>query len=370
MRLTLVAVGLCVTLLTVLPALVSGGAVTYYLHDYEGTGVWQNCNSGTARDYMSSSLPQGSYVEGFLDQTGFGSGHSFYLVPCGTGIYGAGTWTAWIWVEGPSSVTQIGWSMWTASCTEPCNLITCCGVGIYSHGFAGSSKPFLLRIELDADAFTLGPGETMHIEFFAYPDNQLKLCWDGVECASCIMFGDPCSFDGGENLNAKVAVHVLPHSGSRSCASGMPQIQDCQDIITTQPGWNVDAFPVFFDLYEYRGFEYSLCWPGLYSCTFNDCSHLSIGQIIESGDEIAQTWFSCMPYSVAIPGWAWIYDWGMICVGPSMYNPDVIVLDCECDINMPKCNFCAGIGGFVGDDPCTPTGAEESTWGEIKMMFR
>jgi hypothetical protein len=61
----------------------------------------------------------------------------------------------------------------------------------------------------------------------------------------------------GANPDAKVAVHVIPH-GSRSCTKGFPVITNCAEIITTEPGPDVDAFPVFFDLVEYQGLDYGL----------------------------------------------------------------------------------------------------------------
>ena len=64
----------------------------------------------------------------------------------------------------------------------------------------------------------------------------------------------------GNNLDAKVAVHVRPHNAKAGCTI-TPAIVGCGEIVTTEPGFSVDAFPVFFDLNEYLGCEYGLCWP-------------------------------------------------------------------------------------------------------------
>jgi hypothetical protein len=176
----------------------------------------------------------------------------------------------------------------------------------------------------------------------------------------------------GANPDAKVAVHVIPH-GSRSCTKSFPVIATCADIIYTEPTPDADAFPVFFDLVEYQGLEYGMTWPGMYSTVFTSCSDLTIGGIVFSGDGISHAWTLCQPGPVAIPGWGWIYDYGVVCVVPSPENEEGVIAigDCTPEPDVPVCNFCAGIGGYDGDDPCQgPSANESSTWGGIKGMFK
>jgi hypothetical protein len=172
----------------------------------------------------------------------------------------------------------------------------------------------------------------------------------------------------GVNTEAKVAVHVLPHA-SRTCAKNFPTIIDCGNIQTTEPDYDVDAFPVFFDLVEYQGFDYGLMWPGLYSCAFTSCSALAIGTITWPGDGISHAWYTCQAEPVAVCGWGWMYDSGMICVSPHPTAGGPNIGDCAGDLNTVVCRFCAGIGGYIGDDPCAPTRTEPSSWGAIKAMF-
>ena len=173
----------------------------------------------------------------------------------------------------------------------------------------------------------------------------------------------------GFNLDAKVAVHVEVHA-SRTCTKGFPTLTGCGDIITTEPGPDVDAFPVFFDLVEYQGFDYGMTWPGMYSCAFTSCSDLAIGTILWPGDGISHAWYVCRPGPVAIPGYGWFYDYGMICIVPHPTAGGPNIGDCYGNLDRPICIFCAGIGGYIGDDPCWPTGTEQSTWGNIKSMFK
>jgi hypothetical protein len=160
------------------------------------------------------------------------------------------------------------------------------------------------------------------------------------------------SAHAGANPSAKVAVHVLPHA-SRTCAKNFPVILVYTDIITTEPGRDVDAFPVFWDLIEHQGFDYSMTWPGLYTCAFTSCSDLTIGSIQNPGDGISHAWYTCQRTPVAITGWGWIYDTGLICIVPHPTAGGIVVWDCSTllDTLPPTSVYCAGIGGVYGDDP-------------------
>ena len=177
------------------------------------------------------------------------------------------------------------------------------------------------------------------------------------------------TFAGRNAATAKVAVHVLPHA-SRSCTKSFPSIATCEDITTTETSPDVDAFPVFFDLVEFQGFDYGMTWPGLYSAVFTSCSDLTIGGIVNAGDGISHAWTECQVAAVAITGWGWIYDYGAVCVVPHPQAGGPTIGDCHAGADLPLGNFCAGIGDSVGDDPCTPVATEPTTWGAIKGMYR
>ncbi len=173
------------------------------------------------------------------------------------------------------------------------------------------------------------------------------------------------------NPIGKVAVHVELHA-SRTCSKNFPTITNCGDIQYTIPYHDVDAFPVFFDIVEYQGFDYSLAWPGTYTCAFISCSDLTIGTISNPGDGISHAWYTCQAGHVALPGWGWIYEPGpaQICVVPHPEAGGINIGDCSGMIGGPLEISCAGIAGAYGDDPCTPTGVQSTTWGNIKAMFR
>jgi hypothetical protein len=173
----------------------------------------------------------------------------------------------------------------------------------------------------------------------------------------------------GANPDGKTAVHVIPH-GSRTCAKGYPVVAGCGDIITTEPGLDVDAFPVFYDLNEYQGFDYGMTFPGPYSCAFTSCSDLAIGTIVWPGDGISHAWYVCQPGPIVLPGWGWIYGSGEVHVVPHPTAGGPNIGDCAGELDVPVCYTFAGIGGFFGDDPCRPTATEQSTWGSIKGIFK
>jgi hypothetical protein len=146
---------------------------------------------------------------------------------------------------------------------------------------------------------------------------------------------------------------------------------DCHDMVTTVGYASVDAFPVFFDLVEFLGCEYGVCWPTwAYSAEFRNCSDLVIGSIIWPGDGASHTWTTCQT-GLVIPSVLWLYadGPGMICPCPHPVSGVINVLDCTEGLDDPMCIFCAGVYGMTGDDPCGPTGSEPSTWGEIKGLF-
>ena len=172
----------------------------------------------------------------------------------------------------------------------------------------------------------------------------------------------------GANLDAKVAVHVRDHNAKLACSV---TITGCVDINTTWSGYSIDAFPVFFDLVEFLGCEYGMCWPTwTYGAAWNNCADLVIGSIINPGEGASHTWLTCQT-GVAVPSYLWLYadGPGMICVCPHPISGGILVLDCAEGLDTPGCIFCAGVYGLIGDDPCLPTATSPSTWGEIKGMF-
>lgn len=172
----------------------------------------------------------------------------------------------------------------------------------------------------------------------------------------------------GNNPQAKVAVHVREHNAKAGCTL---TIATCSDIITTEPGFSVDAFPVFFDLNEYLGCEYGLCWPAwVYSAAFTNCADLVIGAIAWPGEGASHTWLGCQT-GACVPSFLWLYaDYaGFIYPCPHPVSSVVNVLDCAEGVDTPIAWLGAGVYGMIGDDPCQPVGTSPGTWGSIKGIF-
>jgi hypothetical protein len=186
----------------------------------------------------------------------------------------------------------------------------------------------------------------------------------------CLALAASTVASAGNNPVGKIAVHVRGHNAKAGCYPGTG-ILDCTDIVTTVGFATVDAFPVFFDLAEYLGCEYGICWPDWsYSAVFRSCSDLVVGSITWPGDGASHTWLTCQT-GVCIPSFIWVYadGPGMVCPCPHPISGAISLLDCAEGLDSPVCIFCAGVYGMIGDDPCEPTEVEAGTWGALKGMF-
>lgn len=173
----------------------------------------------------------------------------------------------------------------------------------------------------------------------------------------------------GVNANAKIAVHLEAHA-SRTCLKNFPSITTQGDIVNEYAGNDVDAFPVFFDMVEYQGFDYGMTWPGTGSCAFTSCSDLTIGTIQYAGDGVSHAWYVCQSSDIAVPGWAWIYEPApariQVVINPAAER--ILVGDCQDpavkDTIPLSHSYYSGIAGEPGQ-PVQPT-----SWGQIKAMFK
>jgi len=170
----------------------------------------------------------------------------------------------------------------------------------------------------------------------------------------CVM-GMAATALAGNNPSAKVAVHVRPHSAKAGCTTAFdPAAATCADLITAEPGFSVDAFPVFFNLTEYKACEYSLSWPAwTYAAAFNNCADFVIGEITLPGEGASHTWSLCQA-GMCVPSYLWLYadGPGQICPAGHPEHGFIYVLDCEDALDTPIAEFCAGVYGATGDDPC------------------
>ncbi len=180
-----------------------------------------------------------------------------------------------------------------------------------------------------------------------------------------------CPCFAGNNPLGYCAVHVKAHNNKQSCGT-LPAIAGCADIVTTYTGSDFDAFPVFYDLTEYKGLEYGMTWPAwTYSGAFTNCADLVIGDILNPGDHIAHAWTACQAGPIAMPGWLWLFadGPGQVCIIASTGIGSIAILDCEEGLDNPQYSFCAGVYGATGEDPCDDA-TEPVTWSAIKELFR
>jgi hypothetical protein len=189
-----------------------------------------------------------------------------------------------------------------------------------------------------------------------------------------LVFVSGSTVHGGANIEHKVAVHVLAHQ-ARTCSKAFPAISSCEDIITTYAGQgDIDVFPVFYELTGVTGIEYGLMWPEEWgTCVYTKCAgEFSIGEIVNPGDGVAQTWSECQEVSVVVAGFGWLAaaDSGKVYIVPKPGGGIIGAVDCAYIEDAPIDTVAAGIGGASGDDPCeTFLDRGANNWGEIKDLF-
>jgi hypothetical protein len=191
-------------------------------------------------------------------------------------------------------------------------------------------------------------------------------------CLVCVL---STALLAGNSPNAKLAIHVRLHNAKAGCGV---TITGCGDIVGTYAGDNIDVFPVFFDLNEYKGCSYSLDWPDwTYSAAFTNCADFVIGGIYWPGNTqyAAHAWTACET-GVCVPAFLWLYadGPGQICpLDPEPLDLRLSVLDCEEGEDTPTHACCAGVNGMAGDDPCDCPPWENptvpATWSAIKSLF-
>jgi hypothetical protein len=189
------------------------------------------------------------------------------------------------------------------------------------------------------------------------------------------------AFAGNNAGVAKGTIHVRPHNAKAGCSVS---ITGCGDIVMTELGDNFDAFPVFYDLVEFKGCEYGVIWPTwTYGADFTNCADLIIGGITNPGDGVSHSWLACQTSSVCIPAYLWLYadGPGQVCITGRPDHPTkpgtAFVLDCDEGLDVLIGWGCAGVYGGTPDpasgDACAelpPPATEPTTWGGIKTLFQ
>ena len=196
----------------------------------------------------------------------------------------------------------------------------------------------------------------------------------------CFVLGLSTVALAGNNPNAKGTIHVRAHNAKAGCTVG---IEDCGDIVMVEAGFSIDAFPVFYELTEFLGCEYSVVWPAwTYPAAFTNCSDLIIGEVVNPGDGASHTWLACQT-GVCVPAFLWLYadGPGQICISGNPDHPTkpgtAFVLDCAEGLDVLVGWGCAGVYGGTPDpasgDACAELpkpATEPTTWGGIKTLFQ
>jgi hypothetical protein len=180
----------------------------------------------------------------------------------------------------------------------------------------------------------------------------------------------------GANPDCKIAVHIKAHP--TSCTKHYPTFTSCSDIITTYPGLgDMDVIPVFYDLNEYTQVEFGLTFDEWCTMSWVRCKGDGAQGSIEDGPSGTRIWWtSCQRGWSVAPGFGWCnaFQPRLACPIPNPATGNLGVQDCAASpgpyTDQPVCVSCAGDGGLLGDDPCRPVETKETTWGQVKILFK
>jgi hypothetical protein len=174
----------------------------------------------------------------------------------------------------------------------------------------------------------------------------------------------------GWNPSAWMAIHVKPHG--TSCTDGFPTFTSCSQITTTY--WDtgdIDVIPVLYNLLEYTQIGIAMDWPAEWgTMSWVRCKgDGQIGTLTDPNTYARIYWSTCQHAWSVAPGYGWLYATGQGWVGSSVTIRS-LVYDCQPTPDADRaCPGWSGIGGVIGNDPCSASATEQTSWGRVKAIF-
>jgi hypothetical protein len=189
----------------------------------------------------------------------------------------------------------------------------------------------------------------------------------------------------GANPMAQLAIHAQPNNAKRNC--GTTSIASCGAIVQSSPisgtGY-YDLLVVLYDFEEVTGVEYGLQWGSMYFSSFIPCSDLYV--FVSTGPQsadVSQVFTSCtdgggIGGAGRVLGWCNVYSTSADALRFSVtsFPADPSIVDCLFQQDPIHTMHPGFIGGGVpgpGDlGPCEvgPTATENTTWGQLKDLYR
>lgn len=186
----------------------------------------------------------------------------------------------------------------------------------------------------------------------------------------------------GANPQAQLAVHALAHNGKRTCSTDV--IASCSAI--QQSGASAsgyyDLLVVLYDFTEATGVEYGLSWDVPYFTSWSNCTDLYVfNQTSPNSADVSQVFTSCRTGGGIggpgrVLGWMNMYGAGRLDIGLTSIPADPSIVDCAFQQDLIHTTHPGFSGGGVpgpGDlTPCQlgPTATENTTWGQLKDLYR
>lgn len=197
----------------------------------------------------------------------------------------------------------------------------------------------------------------------------MKQGWRLVLAVSLVTIVLAGAASAGWNPAAWIAFHIKQHG--TSCTE-FPTFTSCSQISTTYLGTgDIDVIPVFYNLNEYTQIGVAMDWPSEWgTMSWVRCKgDGQIGTLTDPNDYARIYWTTCQHTWSVAPGYGWLYAAGPGFVGSSMYM-NSLVYDCQATNQADRaCPGWSGIGGWIGNDPCTASATDETSWGRVKAIF-
>jgi hypothetical protein len=187
----------------------------------------------------------------------------------------------------------------------------------------------------------------------------------------------------GANPMAQLAIHAQARNAKRTCTT--VAIPSCSAIVqSTAASGYVDLLVVMYDFQETTGAEYGLRWTHPFFTAWKDCANLYVLTDVPGGGiDVAQVFTSCQPGpgiggAGRVMGWLQLYGTGAqrcdITITSTPGDPKISDCAFQLDpIHTTHPGFTGGGAPGTGDlAPCEvgPTATENTTWGQLKDLYR
>jgi hypothetical protein len=187
----------------------------------------------------------------------------------------------------------------------------------------------------------------------------------------------------GANPMAQLAINAAARNAKRNCTT--TAIPSCSAIVQSAAASGyVDMLVVLYDFDQVTGLEYGIQWSHPFFTSWKDCANLYVfNPTGPNTADVSQVFTSCtdgpgIGGAGRVMGWLQLYGTGAQSVRFTLtsFPADPSIVDCafqQDPIHTMHPGFSGGGLPGPGDlHPCEvgPTATENTTWGQLKDLYR